>query len=577
MELLSYLRIAVIAVTMLVSSLLIRKLVRSNVKGFRLVWAGYALIMLNLIVGSLFHGTMLPEEWKHSFLYEVGFLTGYVGQTIGLLLVPLGIYQVMRFLMPRLNQSESLYEELVHSINGIVYEVDTRDFRFTFVSNKCHQVLGYTPKQWLRNITWEKLIHPADLNRVTEYCVAATRERRNHSIEFRALCADGRVVWLRDVATVIVEPDQSVKLRGVLLDITERKSAELALEESEKRYQMLFDSSPLPMWVFDLESLAFLAVNKAAINHYGYSRDEFLAMTIKDIRPSEEAPALIEDIVRAKGGESHHRELWKHRKKDGTLIDVEITAHSIDFGGRRARLVLANDVTERLQAAQALQESEERLRTIINAEPQFIKLLAADGTLLQINPAGLAMIEAENEESVRGHCMYPLVLAEYRDSFRMLVESAFRGESGALTFEIVGRRGTRRWLEMHTVPLRNNRGEVVAMLGISSDITRRKSAEETSKQAEEVLRRREAHFRNVIEQIFAFMPEAVIVLTEKLNIYKHNKAFNDIVDKYAAQLHYTKEELTQRILYEIKTKISNGDRTEIRIAQKATDRAKQSR
>lgn len=187
------------------------------------------------------------------------------------------------------------------------------------------------------------------------------------------------------------------------------------------------------------------------------------------------------------------------------------------------------------------------------------------------------MIEAENEESVRGHCMYPLVLAEYRDSFRMLVESAFRGESGALTFEIVGRRGTRRWLEMHTVPLRNNRGEVVAMLGISSDITRRKSAEETSKQAEEVLRRREAHFRNVIEQIFAFMPEAVIVLTEKLNIYKHNKAFNDIVDKYAAQLHYTKEELTQRILYEIKTKISNGDRTEIRIAQKATDRAKQSR
>jgi PAS domain S-box-containing protein len=147
---------------------------------------------------------------------------------------------------------------------------------------------------------------------------------------------------------------------GVATDITERKRAEQALRETEERYRLLFDSNPLPMWVYDRHTLEFLAVNEAAVFHYGYSRDEFLSMTIKDIRSAEDVAVLLDNISEEDGFNSAGT--WKHKKKDGTLIDVEIISHALEFAARKAKLVLANDVTDRKRAEQALKETEEHLR-----------------------------------------------------------------------------------------------------------------------------------------------------------------------------------------------------------------------
>jgi PAS domain S-box-containing protein len=124
---------------------------------------------------------------------------------------------------------------------------------------------------------------------------------------------------------------------------------EEALRQSEVRYRTLFDSHPHPLWVYDLDTLAFLAVNDAAVAHYGYSREEFLAMTIRDIRPPEDLPALAENLSTLSPG-FDRADPWRHQTKDGTLIDVEITSHSLRFDGRPARLVLAQDITARTQA-----------------------------------------------------------------------------------------------------------------------------------------------------------------------------------------------------------------------------------
>ena len=137
-------------------------------------------------------------------------------------------------------------------------------------------------------------------------------------------------------------------------------SSTKALTESEARYRLLFESNPQPMWVYDAETLAFLAVNKAAIRHYGYSMEEFLSMSLKDIRPAEELSPFLVNVGGA-SGEFDTVDVWKHRKKDGTRIDVEITSHSIDFSGRRACLVLANDVTERMQAERESKATNQRL------------------------------------------------------------------------------------------------------------------------------------------------------------------------------------------------------------------------
>ncbi len=152
----------------------------------------------------------------------------------------------------------------------------------------------------------------------------------------------------------------AVHVLGVATDITERKETEQALRETEERYRLLFESNPLPMWVYDRETLAFLAVNDAAISQYGYSLDEFLSMTIRDIRCPEDVSVLLDNIS-DKGG-FNAAGTWKHKRKDGSLVDVEVISHPLMFTGRNAKLVLANDVTERRKAEEALQATEEQLR-----------------------------------------------------------------------------------------------------------------------------------------------------------------------------------------------------------------------
>jgi PAS domain S-box-containing protein len=135
-----------------------------------------------------------------------------------------------------------------------------------------------------------------------------------------------------------------------------RKTVDQALQVTERNYQRLFEGHPEPMWIFDLETLAFLAVNAAALRHYGYSRAEFLAMKIADIRPPEQLPAALdavarnEDLQRAPG--------WVHRTKSGTLMDVEITSYRVVFGDRPARFVMAQDVTEKKRLEQQIRQSQ---------------------------------------------------------------------------------------------------------------------------------------------------------------------------------------------------------------------------
>ncbi|HMG21163.1 MAG TPA: PAS domain S-box protein, partial [Kofleriaceae bacterium] len=132
------------------------------------------------------------------------------------------------------------------------------------------------------------------------------------------------------------------------------RRAERELRAAAERYRQLFESSPLPMWVFDTDSLRFLAVNDAAIRRYGYTRDEFLARSLTDVRPIEDHTSLREDIAQR----TDSARVWRHLTKHGEELAVEITAHDLEFEGRRARLVLANDVTQRARLEDQLRQSQ---------------------------------------------------------------------------------------------------------------------------------------------------------------------------------------------------------------------------
>ena len=143
-----------------------------------------------------------------------------------------------------------------------------------------------------------------------------------------------------------VEPEEMIATIRALLRMRE---AEEARRETEQRYELLFESSALPTWLCDLESFRFLAVNQAAVKQYGYSREEFLAMNLRDIQPREDLPAVEEYISRIPDAVSNASE-WRHKKKDGTVIDVEVIWQELLYRGRRAALVVANDISGRKRA-----------------------------------------------------------------------------------------------------------------------------------------------------------------------------------------------------------------------------------
>src|SRR5262245_2071997 len=151
----------------------------------------------------------------------------------------------------------------------------------------------------------------------------------------------------------LTEPLEPAVLVATIDALMRLRRAEAALRESETRYRLLLERNPLPTWVYDTETRAVLAVNDAALEHYGYSRDEFMALTIMSLRPPEEAAALDEILASAPG--STRRET-RHRRKDGTIIEVEVRAEPLLFGDRRARLVISTDVTLRRRVEQARAE-----------------------------------------------------------------------------------------------------------------------------------------------------------------------------------------------------------------------------
>jgi two-component system, cell cycle sensor histidine kinase and response regulator CckA len=144
---------------------------------------------------------------------------------------------------------------------------------------------------------------------------------------------------------------------AIIRDVTERRVAELALRESEERYRLLFDANPTPLFLYDPATLRFMAVNEAALRQYGYTRDEFLGMQITQLRPPEDIPDLLLHL-QSPTADGTRRGSFRHRRKDGSVFQVDVTSHAMDVGTTTARLVIATDMSERAALEQQLRQAQ---------------------------------------------------------------------------------------------------------------------------------------------------------------------------------------------------------------------------
>lgn len=270
---------------------------------------------------------------------------------------------------------------------------------------------------------------------------------------------------------------------------TKRKHAEKMLQQSELRYRLFFEANPHPMWVYDLESLAFLAVNDAAVVHYGYSREEFLRMTIADIRPPEDVPRLLENIQHLEQDHLDEAGAWRHKQKDGSIIDVEITSHMLEFDGKKAELVLAHDITLRRRAEERLKTSEARFRSIVDTTAEWIWEMDLDERHTFSNPALTSILGYRPEEFVGNIAvshLHPEDRSEVGEILRRR-KAEKRGWRG-WTLRWRHKDGSYRFLESNAEPILDSNGALVGYRGSDRDITERKSAEESVVRSETLYR-----------------------------------------------------------------------------------------
>ncbi len=266
-----------------------------------------------------------------------------------------------------------------------------------------------------------------------------------------------------------------------------RRSSEEALRTAESKYRLLFESSPLPMWVVDRETLRYLAVNDAAVEHYGYTREEFLSMHVGQIRPAEDVAALQRAIPKEKAG-LEKMGVWRHIKKDGTVLSVDIATHTLTFDGRSAWLVLAYDVTDRLRTEDSLR----KLSRAVEQSPVAVVITDTRGDIEYVNPK-FTETTGYSPDEVLG--LNPRILKsgeQSREFYRTLWETIVAGGEWRGEFHNRKKNGDLFWEFASVSPISDDRGRITHFIAVKENITERKAGEAT-------LARRERHFRSLIE------------------------------------------------------------------------------
>ena len=264
------------------------------------------------------------------------------------------------------------------------------------------------------------------------------------------------------------------------------------LRKSGQRYRAILESS-LDAIVVVNQGGFIEEFNPAAEHMFGHTAATVLGRELAEVLVpptlrAEHRAGMARYFTRGKSRLLGHRMEMTALHADGTEFPIEVSIQRSGTASPPRYTGFIRDITERKQAEAKLAANERHLRAIIDNEPECVKLMSADGKLLEMNPAGLRMIEADSFAQVANRSVYPLIAEEYRKAFRELNENIFRGEPGKLIFPLIGLKGGRHWMETHAIPLRDAKGRVTAQLSVTRDVSERRQAEHALRESEERLR-----------------------------------------------------------------------------------------
>jgi two-component system, cell cycle sensor histidine kinase and response regulator CckA len=386
--------------------------------------------------------------------------------------------------------SRELYRLVVENTHDLVSLIDLEG-RILYASSSHERVLGYEPGE-LVGLSVAELLHGEDRDAARARLGEAMAGGAVRPSQARIRRKDGEWVLVEGIATPIFDDGGDVTmLLATSRDVTARLETEEALRTAERKYRSLVEQLPLVTYIDALDSESSNIYTSPQIEALlGYSTAEWVddaELFVKTLHPEDRERVLSEHAWTHATGEPLRTE-YRLMARDGRVVWLQDEAVIVrDEDGKPLFLQgYLLDITERKAAENALAERENLLQTIIETEPECVTLIAQDGTLLEMNRAGLEMIEADSLEQVAGTHISELVAPEHRVAFDELTQKALAGGSGHLEFELVGLRGTRRWMETHAVPLRAPGGEVRAALSVTRDVTHRRRLEEQLVQSQKL-------------------------------------------------------------------------------------------
>ncbi|MBL7741803.1 MAG: PAS domain S-box protein [Chitinophagaceae bacterium] len=436
----------------------------------------------------------------------------------------------------RIKESEQKYRTLVEQAGDSIFIADLQG-QIIVTNPASSKLSGYSEEELLQmkvhelTDARELLDMPFRMQEIAAGKVVTSERRLKRK--------DGQLIEV-EIAARLVASDRFL---AFVRDITERKKAIEEIQRSNDRFNFIALATNDVIWDWDLIS-GNMWWNENFYRLFQFDREKVkqgIESWYDGLHPDdlERAKKSLQQAIANK--EKTWSAEYRFLKSNGEIVEILDRGYLVcDAEGRPYRMIGSMlDISERKKAELALKESEYRLKTILDTDPECIKLMTPDARMMDINTSGLQMIEADSEEQVKGQSLLTVVGEAYKDTARKMLEEAFEGKSGLMEFEMIALKGTRRWCEVSIVPFRNAAGDIIAALGVTRDMTKWKQAEEKLKKSFEEIRRLSEHLQNVREderlhvarEIHDELGQQLTVL--KMDVSRLGKNLNVHNDKYA--------------------------------------------
>ncbi len=378
--------------------------------------------------------------------------------------------------------NEERFRDLVNSIDGIVWEMAFPSFRILFVSRQAESLLGYTIQDWYEDSNfWGHKIHPDDAEQAKAFSTLMSEKLEDHSFEYRMVAADGHIVWIRNLVTVVVEDQRPIRLLGVMIDVTAQKELLEELRRSEENYREIFNGTSDAIFIHDAESGKILDVNQAMLNLYGYSYDDALSSDIesfsKGVSPysADEAKLKLQEAV-AQGSSSFE---WLARKMTGDLFWADVNLRSAMIGHQQRVLASVRDISSRKQVLEQLREANQRLNLLIERMPIGCILWTPQFTVNMWNPTAESIFGFSAKEMMGKEPYGTIVPEEVRSVVEPIWSRILSGDKAAHSVnENITRQGETITCEWYNTPMFDASGRIVGAISMVQDISERKAAED---------------------------------------------------------------------------------------------------